>query len=375
MFVTWPVSFILLYNNINNSYIFLFGDEHESLSFKCNNKYINIWVLFNNIFKKNILKNFDLYIETYQIKDDKYKTILNEDSIEKIIKTFYDAFSINKIKIKEKYPNVLFHYIDYRMMIHHDFIHDKYHIKYKNAYSFFNDVEIIDELLLDILNRKIINSYNLNLIHKFQKLKNIFIDHKLYDLNINTYINLFIEYIHFSKISKQYSKIKNKKIVNILNEYTITYLKNIQKKFFKLNFNKVYDIINDYINHKNITNEKYNILLNYYEMNFLTQFLLVDLYGIARLFITNIDKDRVDDHLKTEQLTNEKLDMKELSSNFISTQSPINYKIIYIGQNHANNFINILKKIDYKIIYQGKAIKKRCIYIDDNIFHKIKISL
>tara|TARA_B110000263_G_C15303984_1_gene509365 strand:+ start:1887 stop:2984 length:1098 start_codon:yes stop_codon:yes gene_type:complete len=365
MLISGPISFKLYYNSNKKHYIFIFGDEHESLEHICNNKSdsVLIWDFLNNLFIKNKDKFFNFYLETYQINDDCSVNIINNDSISNIISTF-NAFTCIKDKIKIKYPNIFFHYIDFRLMSCFDFIRNKHHINYKDAYQLFNNIELLDYYFLYIFDCLNDNICNFTKIHLYlTKIKKIFIDYNLYNYNINSYVNLIIDKVNYSKIDKQFSKIYDNNIIDKINSYFYDYMNNIKKEFKCLSFKNVFRTINLLLD--DFQNNKKNIkaLFKFYYMNFLTQIILMDIYTLARIFkVKNFSQNVINN---------------DISSNTYHIDTSIIYDIVYVGQKHMNNYISVFNKLDYDLVFTASTIKnnKRCIDIDNSLFSNLNINI
>ncbi len=357
MLISGPVNLHVLYSIHDKHYIYIFGDIHEDLKYLCKNKKNLIWDFLYNLIIFNTDKFFNFFIETYQINDDINYINTNIDCISNIIKKF-NNFSLIK---KKTFNNAMIHYIDYRIMISHSFISNKFHINYKNSYNFFHNIELIDNTLLHLILMYYENTYDLtNLYSYISSLSNIFSHFNTFEhiYSISDYINIFKKYINYSKIIKQFSNISNKFYVNLLYKYLNNYLNFILNKYNNLNFNNICHIINHMFNNWHIFKNKktfftlnhINNLYLFYTFNFELQLILMDLYAMGRLLR----------HFKEYDIfkNNDK------------------YSILYVGKKHADLYITLLKQMNFNILYKSSKFEKknRCIYIDDKAFSHFNLS-
>lgn len=345
MLISGPVNLHILYNG--KQYIYLFGDEHESIYNTCKEKdgYIYVWDLLYNLIHKNEKYFFNMFIETHQMNDDKSLIYKNIDVLYKIIEKF-NCFTDNKDNCKTINNNALVHYTDYRIMNYYKYINKKYTTENKRYIQFFYLIEEIDISILEIItnidNGTDSNKHYKNFIKCLNIMKNVF---RIY--SISDYIKVFKDYIYISKIDLQLRRLNREHKNTIYNELLAT-IKKISNKYNYINIKSLYNIINIKKVNK-LSSNMFNTIIDFYMFNFTIQLILIDYYTIGRM-------------LRSFE------EMKNYEPENI-------YTFLYLGNKHVLIIGNILKKLNYKLIYKSKKYErlKRCIEVDDKHFNKFNL--
>lgn len=319
-YLSGPVS--LYYLKKGDIKILLFGDEHFSLDYSCENNSIDFISFLNNIFSTNkkidfLMESSYSYIENIDLKkEDIYH---KEDSyITKVINYYISkgCFIRDKKECSINYPMVRFHSIDYR---------------YSRLCAPTKVLNNIKNILVTMINKLEKSENYTYIINDFKKLMS-----KIY--LIDSYEKIEDE------IKKIFECTKMKKQIDNCDEYIrvkiIQYKNDIldmNNKKFKYQYNYIIENLKE-IYEKN--SFSYTILSSYIESLYTIivyiRSIIIDIYCLARLF--------------RKYKTNN--NMKNI--------------IIYAGASHIENYFNFLTKyVNFTIEINTKAVRKRCIDISN----------
>jgi len=278
--INGPNNVIRLTNN--DKVIYIFGDYHleSNIQVECPiseiHETLDIDKFLVKFFKANKKINYDVFVEMESSSIDYYKNIAKKyrliyiEQIRRILGAEYNVKN-NKVVISKNYPNIRFHYFDFRDNFLHFYDIKNLNFYYMFPYSMYYLFYIIKDLTLLI-------SYYENLL-------------KFLSSNNNIYIN---------KIKNKYSNPENKK--KILFIYDLLVIKFINeiillcKSTLKyINNNKIY------LYDKLLTVEekiKYQeiILLNLYKISYYKTApyaILTDLYLLRRIIYKNYTKNNI----------------------------------------------------------------------------------
>lgn len=334
MLISGPIELKVYHSAKYNHYIYIFGDIHEDINYLCANKKNLVWMLLDDIFKKNPDLFFNLYVEIHQINDEKDGLKgYSKDVLYEII-NFFNSFS--KIK-RNKYDNAMIHYVDYRAMLVH--LYNSNHIyRHNSAYIFFHAIDSLENLMFHNIMSKEKKKHINEIKYYLSLLKDNF--------SINTSIDygeIYIQYIKDTKIYKQYHNIKDvtvhEKLLKIFNT-----LLNKLTHAYKSAFDLRYIIKN--INRADRKTQKQ--MSNFYEYNMIMQNYVMDMYSIGRI---------LRDYKETDQNPNPR------------------YSFVYVGKYHSSMYETILTNhIGYNRIYKSTPTDKlRCINISDKAFAQFNL--
>jgi hypothetical protein len=360
MLISGPVSLNVLYSKEDNQYIYVFGDIHEDLKYMCHDKNNLIWDFMYNLIINNPNYFFNVFVETYQSNEDTQFKKNNVDVIYNIIYKF-KTFVNDDIKQKKISNNSLIHYVDYRIIIRFLFINNKFNPIYRYVYYFYNDIELIDYILMYLISEP---DDDINLIIKYiNGLNDIFNTFKTENKikTIEDYVDIFFSYIKYSKINKQYIRIHNKTHLYVIYDFTESFKSYILNKHKNVNITKCYNIISNTVKKYNLQNlnnlRNINIktifttterkhLIHLYNFNFELQTVLMDLYVLGRT-LRVFKEEKAPEFINTPKIT-----------------------LLYVGNYHAQLYNNIFTMMGFKLKYSATRYNnlKRCIKIKDEAF-------